>query len=102
MPRVQIHYDDGTTVEANDLGDVVNHAIATGTRGLVEVREEVIREECPHCGGAGVIDPDPGRRLLTRKQLEDKVSEVTAALIESDSLGDPEAQIKAARKAAKG
>lgn len=102
MPRISIHYDDGSTVDANDMADVLNHVTVNSARGVVDVREEVVRQECPNCKGAGVLEPKEGKRLLTRKQLEDKVAEVATALTDAKPDADiDEVRIRASRKAAK-
>lgn len=75
MARVQIHYDDGTTVDALTLDDAVNHVRVQGVRGVKEVREEPDRPGvCKTCGGTGRAKEQQGKRLLTRKQLEAEIS----------------------------
>lgn len=74
MARVQIHYDDGTTVDALNLDDAVNHVRTQGARGVVEVREEPAEPGvCKTCGGTGRGKEQTGRRLMTRKQLEAEI-----------------------------
>lgn len=71
MARVQIHYDDGTTVDARNLEDAVNHVRVQGVRGVTEIREEPAPPGvCKTCGGTGRGKEQTGKRLLTRKQIE--------------------------------
>ena len=77
MSRVSIHYDDGTKTDFDDLGDAIFHAHVQGVAGVAEVSD------------------DDGGRVLTRKQLEDKVAAVR------DAPGGLEDQAKAAAQAAK-
>ena len=71
MPRVQIHYDDGSTVDAMNIDDALNHVRVQGFRGVTEVREEPEPPGvCKTCGGTGRGKEHQGKRLLTRKQLE--------------------------------
>ncbi len=74
MSRVQIHYDDESTVDALTLDDAINHVRMQGIRGVTEVREEPDPPgECKTCGGTGRAKQQQGKRLLTRKQLEAEI-----------------------------
>lgn len=56
--RVSMFYDDGSKTDFNDVHDAVVHAHVQGTAGITEVKGE------------------DGKRVLTRKQLEDRVAQV--------------------------
>lgn len=94
---VSIHYDDDTKTDFNDVADALFHAAQQGIAGVVEIREQDSDPEpCKHCGGTGVTDRKAGARLMTRKQLQNRV-----ARIQEDSDGTVEGNLKAARSAAK-
>lgn len=77
MDRVSIHYDDGSTVEANELGDAINHIAVTGSDRVVEIREDPPpRGPCKHCDGSGLAKRVTGKRLLTKKQIEERVTDL--------------------------
>lgn len=100
MQRVNIRYDDNTTVDANNLGDALVHLVAQGTAGVVDVVEEPSSpDECKHCHGTGREKPDAAKRVLTRKQAEDMVAEVNERVPPEDAVFDE--RVKAARSVAK-
>lgn len=74
MARVSLHYDDGTTVEANEVSDLLFHIERQGSAGVVGIFEDRPgAEPCGHCGGTGRNQRPEGRRLLTRVQIDDQV-----------------------------
>jgi hypothetical protein len=77
MPRVSIKYQNGTSVEANNLAEAVFHVAHTGVDYVEEILEDVPpTEPCMKCGGTGVQDGPKPARVMTRKQLEDKIAEI--------------------------
>lgn len=97
MTRVSIHYDDDTKTDFDDVADALFHVAQQGVAGVVEVREQDSDPEpCKTCGGTGVADRKVGSRVLTRKQLQDRV-----ARVQEDSDGTVDGNLKAARRAAK-
>lgn len=102
MTRVSIRYENGTTVEANNLGDALVHLAHTGSDYVVDVVEQ--REKgllvCQRCNGAGVDPEQPEQPVvLTRKQIDDKVAEVEEHAPRVDS--NFEDRVKVARRLAK-
>ena len=101
MARVSIRYLNGTTVEANNLGDALFHIAHTGADYVTDVIEEHVIQHCEHCGGTGIAadQPEPVV-LLDGDEVKAKVAEIN----EATPLG-PESNIddrvKAARQVAK-
>jgi hypothetical protein len=81
MPRVNIRYEDGSTVDANNLGDALVHLVTQGTGSVVDVVEETVSPgPCKHCDGTGSEPAPKPKRVLTRRQAEDKVAQVNEEL----------------------
>ena len=100
MPRVSIRYQNGTTVDCNNLEDAMVHLVSTDVSYVVDVVEDVEPEVCKHCNGSGRMEPGDPPRVLTRKQVEDRIAAVNEKAPIAD--GDRDARVKAARSVAKG
>jgi hypothetical protein len=97
--RVSIRYQNGTSVEANNLGDAIVHLAHTDLSYVVDVVEEPDPPgPCKHCDGTGLAKAAEPKRLLTRKQAEDRVAQVNEeAPVAGSSFED---RVKAARNLA--
>jgi hypothetical protein len=100
MARVSIRYQNGTTVEANNLGDALFHIAHTGTDYVTDIVEQdsLARVECEHCKGAGVVGQDPVV-VLTGDEIEAKVAAIDERAPRIESNIDD--RVKAARALAK-
>lgn len=100
MARVSIRYQNGTTVEANNLGDALVHLAHTGTDYVTDVVEQdsLARPVCEACGGDGVTSQEPVL-VLTRDDVDERVAAINDAVPAGpDNFGE---RVKAARRAAK-
>src|SRR5690242_7666500 len=100
MARVSIRYQNGTTVEANNLGDALVHLAHQGTDYAQDIVEQdsLARVVCDHCGGDGVLEQDPVI-VLTQEQIQERVDQINeAAPRRADNFDE---RVKAARRAAK-
>jgi hypothetical protein len=77
MARVSIRYQNGTTVEANNLGDALFHIAHTGADYVADVVEQdsLARVQCDRVRGAGVVAQEPVI-VLTREEVDEKVAEI--------------------------
>src|SRR4051812_45941116 len=105
MAAVSIRYQNGTTVEANNLGDALVHLMHTGTDYVTDVVEQasLATALCETCGGTGVApdQPDPAV-VLTREQVDEKVGEVNdKAPRDLAAAGNFDERVKVARRVAK-
>ena len=95
--RVSIKYQNGTSVEANNLHEALIHLMHTGLDYVEEVVEDVpATVPCKHCAGTGVVDGPKAKRLLTKKQAQERVDEINeAAPVASSTFDD---RVAVARK----
>jgi hypothetical protein len=104
MAAVSIRYQNGTTVEANNLGDALVHLMHTGTDYVQDVVEQagLATKLCEACDGTGVAkkQPDP-TVVLTREQVDAKVSEVDDLAPREPSVDNFDERVKVARRVAK-
>lgn len=99
MPRVNIRYQDGSTIDANNLGDALVHLATQGMNGVEDVVEEApLPGPCKHCDGTGSEPAADPKRVLTRKQAQDKVDRVNADLPAHEASFDD--RVKLARSLA--
>jgi hypothetical protein len=101
--RVVLHFDDGTKIDFNNEADALNHVKVQGGAGVVGLHEEGSPEELlaanleaqlkalkggepatgdPYNPGVEAV---PGKRLLTRKQLDSAVADLVKAEQEEGS-----------------
>lgn len=94
--RVSIRYMNGTSVEASNLHDALVHLVHTGTDYVEEVVEDVpATVPCPHCEGRGVKDGPRAKRLLTKKQAQDRIDEINeTAPVATSSFDDRVAAVR--------
>jgi hypothetical protein len=102
MARVSIRYQNGTTVEANNLGDALFHIAHTGVDYVSDIVEQdsLARVECDTCKGAGVIEQDPAV-VLSRADVEEKVTAINERAPRTPDVDNIDERVKAARSAAK-
>src|SRR4051812_13904225 len=102
MARVSIRYQNGTTVEANNLGDALFHIAHTGADYVTDVVEQdsLARVQCETCGGAGVVGQEPAV-VLTREQVDEKVAEINDRAPRVAAVDNTDERVKAARSVAK-
>lgn len=102
MTRVSIRYQNGTTVEANNLGDALVHLAQQGTDYVQDVvtQDSLHRVQCDKCAGAGVLEQDPVT-VLSRDDVDAKVAEINEAAPRIVGEDNFEERVKAARRAAK-
>jgi hypothetical protein len=102
MARVSIRYQNGTTVEANNLGDALFHIAHTGADYVQDVVEQdsLARVECETCHGAGVLEQDPVV-VLSRDEVDEKVAEVDELAPRAPTVDNIDERAKAARSVAK-
>jgi hypothetical protein len=82
MAAVSIRYQNGTTVEANNLGDALVHLMHTGTDYVVDVVEQAgLATRCAR-RATGPASPRSSRTrvVLTREQVDEKVARSTTRL----------------------
>jgi hypothetical protein len=101
MARVSIRYQNGTTVEANNLGDALFHIAHTGGDYVSDIVEQdsLARVECEACRGAGVVEQDPGRS--SRGEVDEKVAAINERAPRLPAGDNIEERVKAARSVAK-
>ncbi len=100
MPRVSIRYQNGSTVEANNLGDALVHLATNGTDYVQDVIEQAAPlKPCKHCDGTGRASRPLPPRVLSRKQAQDKVAQVNEHAPVSVSSFDE--RVKVARSLAR-
>lgn len=99
--RVSIRYENGTSVEANNLHDALVHIAHVGTDYVTDVVVDEPRHvECDQCGGAGVVDGPEPDVLWSRDDILDRVAQVNEqAPVSAVPFED---RVEAARKVAKG
>jgi hypothetical protein len=105
MTAVSIRYQNGTTVEANNLGDALVHLMHTGTDYVVDVVEQagLATALCEACNGTGIAaeQPDPDV-VLTREQIDEKVGAVNEqAPRDPAAAANFDERVKVARRVAK-
>jgi hypothetical protein len=102
MARVSIRYQNGTTVEANNLGDALFHIAHTGTDYVSDIVEQdsLARVECEACGGAGVVEQE-ARVVLSREDVQDKVDAINERAPRAAAADNIDERVKAARSVAK-
>jgi hypothetical protein len=102
MARVSIRYQNGTTVEANNLGDALFHIAHTGGDYVSDIVEQdsLARVECEACRGAGVVEQEP-RVVLTRGEVDEKVAAIDERAPRLPAGDNIEERVKAARSVAK-
>jgi hypothetical protein len=76
MARVSIRYQNGTTVEANNLGDALFHIAHTGTDYVSDIVEQdsLARVECEACGAPA--SSSRTRVVLSREDVQEKVDAI--------------------------
>lgn len=99
MSRVSMRYQNGTTVEANNLGDALVHLATNGVDYLTDVVEETIPGVCKHCDGTGREPERKPKQVLSRKQAEELVAQIDEQAPRSSH--DFDARVKVARSLAK-
>jgi hypothetical protein len=102
MARVSIRYQNGTTVEANNLGDALVHLMHQGTDYVTDVvtQDSLARVTCDKCDGAGVLEQEPVV-VLTAEEIAEKVAAVDEAAPRVAAVDNFDERVKAARRVAK-